>query len=225
VRYVRSPYVPEGERCHCPFEGASLDPVEELQKRANPPYDTIHVAAFVTADDVWLRSGAGSVAPRWTAGSAGAVAPPDVRLDAMRIGEDTKVAGLRGSPLFVDLSRKQLAQIARLSDDLDVPVGTVLCEQGSRGREFFVIIAGEAEVTRDGHHLATIGSGDFFGEIALLERVTRTATVTATTPLRFFVISAAAFDAVVETDPTIERKLLVALARRLLSMSGDAVHQ
>jgi CRP/FNR family cyclic AMP-dependent transcriptional regulator len=135
--------------------------------------------------------------------------------------QDAKMAGLKRSPLFAGLSRKQLAQIARLSDDLEVPAGTVLCAEGSRGREFFVIIAGEAEVTRGGKHVATIGAGDFFGEIALLERVKRTATVTAVTSLSFFVIGAPAFDSVVGADPTIERKLLHALARRLLSMSGD----
>jgi CRP-like cAMP-binding protein len=138
----------------------------------------------------------------------------------MAFRQDTKVDALRQSPLFEGLSRKQLAQIARLSDDLDVPAGTVLCREGSRGREFFVIIAGEAEVTRGGRHVATIGAGEFFGEIALLERVKRTATVTATAPLSFFVISADAFDAVRETDPRIERALLRTLARRLLSLEG-----
>jgi CRP-like cAMP-binding protein len=139
----------------------------------------------------------------------------------MAFRQDTKTEALRRSPLFEGLSRKQLAQIARLSDDLEVAPGTVMCREGSRGQEFFVIIAGEAEVTRDGRHVATIGAGDFFGEIALLERVKRTATVTAKTPLSFFVIAADAFDAVRGTDPTIERALLRALARRLLSLSGD----
>jgi len=135
--------------------------------------------------------------------------------------QDTKMAALSGSPLFEGLSRRQLGQIARLSDDLEVPAGTVLCEEGARGREFFVIIAGEAEVTRGGQPVARIGAGDFFGEIALLERVKRTATVTALTPLSFFVISSSAFGSVLDADPTIERRLLHALARRLLSISGD----
>jgi CRP-like cAMP-binding protein len=139
----------------------------------------------------------------------------------MAFRQDTKMDALRRAPLFEGLSRKQLARIARLSDDLEVPAGTVMCREQSRGQEFFVIIAGEAEVTRGGRHVAAIGAGDFFGEIALLERVKRTATVTATTPLSFFVISADAFDAVRETDPTIERALLRALARRLLSLSAD----
>ncbi len=139
----------------------------------------------------------------------------------MRFRQNTKVDALRNSPLFDGLSRRQLMHIARVSDDLEVPAGTVLCEEGARGQEFFVIIAGDATVSRGGRPIATIGAGDFFGEIALLERVRRTATVTAATPMSFFVISAEAFDSVVETDPTIERRLLHALARRLLSTTGD----
>lgn len=136
---------------------------------------------------------------------------------------DTKVAALRQSPLFEGLSRKQLEHLARLSDDLDMPVGTVLCKEGARGREFFVIVEGEAEVSRGARHIATLGPGEFFGEISLLERVNRTATVTAASPLRFFVISDRAFQSVLDIDSTIERKVLRALARRVLSNSGDPV--
>lgn len=131
------------------------------------------------------------------------------------------MVALKRSPLFEGLARKQLAQLAKLTDDLDVPAGTVLCREGSRGREFFVIIEGEAEVTKAGKPVATIASGDFFGEIALLESVVRSATVTAKTPLRFFVVSDQAFRSVLDTDPSIERKVLRALARRLVSMTGD----
>ena len=138
-----------------------------------------------------------------------------------RLRQDTKVAALKRSPLFEGLSRRQLVEIARLTDDLDEPAGTVLCQEGSRGREFFVITEGEAVVTRGGKRLATLGEGDFFGEIALLEPVKRTATVTAETPLRFFIVSDRAFDAVLKTDPAIERKVLRTLARRLLSDFGD----
>ncbi len=139
-----------------------------------------------------------------------------------RFSQDTKISALKASPLFEGLSRKQLAQLARLTDDLDVPAGTVLCAEGKRGHEFFVIIDGEATVTRGGKPVATVGGGDFFGEIALLERVTRTATVTAATPLRFFVVSDQAFKGVLDTDPSIERKVLRALVRRLVSSTGDS---
>ena len=131
------------------------------------------------------------------------------------------MAALKCSPLFEGLAKRQLALLARLTDDLDVPAGSVLCKEGQRGHEFFVIIEGEAEVTRGGKRLATIGSGEFFGEIALLERVVRTATVTATTPLRFFVVSDSAFRSVLAIDPSMEGRLLRTLARRLLSMTGD----
>ena len=131
------------------------------------------------------------------------------------------MAALKRSPLFEGLSRKQLQQLARLTEDLDVPAGTVLCKEGARGREFFVIIEGEASVTSGATHIRTLRGGDFFGEIALLERVQRTASVTATTPLRFFVVSDHTFNSVIQTDPSIERNVLRALARRVVQPSGD----
>jgi CRP/FNR family cyclic AMP-dependent transcriptional regulator len=139
----------------------------------------------------------------------------------VRFRQDTKVDALRKSPLFESLSRRQLVEVARLTEDVEVPARTVLCEEGSRGDEFFVITDGEAAVTRGGKRLAKLGSGDFFGEIAMLEPVTRTATVTAATPLRFFMVSRRAFKNVVEADPGVELKVLRTLARRLLSQTGD----
>jgi len=138
-----------------------------------------------------------------------------------RFRQDTKIEALRRAPLFEGLSRKQLQELARQTDDLEVPAGTLLCREGTIGREFCVIIEGEAEVTRNGARLATCGSGDFFGEIALLENVRRTATVTATTRLRFFVLSSQSFRAMLDADSTIERKILGALARRVTALSGD----
>ncbi len=131
------------------------------------------------------------------------------------------MAALKRSPLFEGLTARQLAQLARLSDDLEVPAGTILCKERSRGHEFFIIIDGEATVTRDDQSLMTFSDGDFFGEIALLEPVKRTATVTAATPLRFFVISRQAFASVLHTDPAIERKVLRTVVRRLAALSGD----
>jgi CRP/FNR family transcriptional regulator, cyclic AMP receptor protein len=138
-----------------------------------------------------------------------------------RFTQDLKVTALKRSPLFEGLSRRQLIEIARLTDDMEVPSGEVLCREGSRGHEFFVIIDGEAVVTRDSKRLATLGAGDFFGEIALLEPVKRTATVTAVTPLRFFLVDDHVFQSLLDTDSRIERKVLRTLARRLASLSGD----
>jgi CRP-like cAMP-binding protein len=111
--------------------------------------------------------------------------------------------------------------VARLTDDLEVPAGAVLCREGSYGHEFFVIIDGEAKATRGGRKVNTFHAGDFFGEIALLERTRRTATVTATTDLRFFVVSQRAFASLLAADPAIERKVLRTVVRRLVALTGD----
>jgi CRP-like cAMP-binding protein len=134
---------------------------------------------------------------------------------------DTKVEALRRATLFEGLSRKQLVQLARVSEDLEVPAGKVLCKEGEIGHEFFVIIDGEVEVTKNGKRLAARAAGEFFGEIALLEQTRRMATVTAQTPLRFFVLTRRDFRQLIRDNPGVELKILQALARRLLQVSGD----
>lgn len=138
-----------------------------------------------------------------------------------RFHRDSKIEALKRSPLFAGLTRKHLVEVARLTDDLEVPAGTVLCRQGSYGQEFFVIIDGEAKATRDGEEVMTFRDGDFFGEIALLERTRRTATVTAATELRFFVITQQAFDSLLHADPAVERRVLRTVVRRLMALAGD----
>ena len=128
---------------------------------------------------------------------------------------------LKRAPLFEGLSRKGLVELARLTDDLEAAPGKVLCKEGETGREFFVIIDGTVEVEAKGKHLATLGAGDFVGEIALLEQVPRMATVTVKTPVRFFVLTREAFRHLVDQNPTVERKVLRALVLRLLELSRD----
>jgi CRP/FNR family transcriptional regulator, cyclic AMP receptor protein len=96
-----------------------------------------------------------------------------------------------------------------------------LCNEGDIGHEFFVIVEGEAEVTSKGKRVATRGSGDFVGEIALLEKTRRTATVTAKTPLRVFVLTRPDFRQLVSENPNVQNKVLQALARRLVELTSD----
>ena len=105
----------------------------------------------------------------------------------MLFSSDTKVELLRKAPLFADLSKPELEHLAKSTEDLEVEAGRVLCREGEVASEFFVIIEGEAEATKDGKSLSTMGAGEFFGEIGLLRDVPRTATVTAVedTSLRF----------------------------------------
>jgi CRP-like cAMP-binding protein len=134
---------------------------------------------------------------------------------------DMKAEALKRAPLFEGLSRKQLADLAKVTEDVDFNAGKVLCREGQRGQEFFVIMEGEAEVTRSGERIATCRSGDFFGEISLIEDVPRTATVTAKTPIRFFVLTRQSFLRLLDEQPGIERKVLRALARRLSPVADD----
>jgi CRP/FNR family cyclic AMP-dependent transcriptional regulator len=108
-----------------------------------------------------------------------------------------------------------------VSEDLELEPGTVLCKEGQTGREFFVIVDGKVKVTRRGRRVATRSSGEFVGEIALVEEVPRTATVTAETPVRLFVLTRKDFRHLLDENPQVERKVLRALARRLAETSSD----
>jgi CRP-like cAMP-binding protein len=100
---------------------------------------------------------------------------------------------LRRIPIFSELSGRDLDVLARHADPFDVPAGTRLIREGAPGREFFAIADGEVEISKDGQPVACEGDGDYFGEIALLHDVPRTATVTTTKPTRLFVLTDRAF--------------------------------
>ena len=135
--------------------------------------------------------------------------------------QDVKVEALKRAPLFEGLSKKELRELARATEDLKIEAGTVMCREGSLGREFFVIVDGVAEVTKNGKRLATRQSGEFFGEIALITTTRRTATVTAKTPIRCFILTRGDFRRVLDESPSVERKVMQALAERLLSYTED----
>lgn len=138
-----------------------------------------------------------------------------------RGGLNVKLEALGRAPLFEGLTRKELTELARATDELSVPAGTVLCREGSLGSEFFVLLDGTATVTRDGKVLATRTGGEFFGEIALIATTKRTATVTAATDVRCFVLTSRAFRRVLDDNRGVERKVTQALAERLLSYADD----
>lgn len=128
---------------------------------------------------------------------------------------DAKIDAMAKVPLFARCSKRDLARIAQLADEVDLAAGKVLAQEGSRGREFFVLLEGSAEVRKDTKQLATLGPGDFFGEIALVTDHPRTATVTATTQLRVLVVTDRAFRELLRNSPDIQGKVLAAVADRL----------
>jgi CRP/FNR family transcriptional regulator, cyclic AMP receptor protein len=139
-----------------------------------------------------------------------------------RLGSNQKVELIRRVPLFARCTKGELAEIASHADEIDLPQDKDLIRQGERGREFFVLLEGEADVIRDGQHVQTMGPGDFFGEIALVSKVPRTATVKATTPVRALVITDRDFRTLLEHAPQIQLKVLEALAERLAALQPTA---
>jgi CRP/FNR family transcriptional regulator, cyclic AMP receptor protein len=133
----------------------------------------------------------------------------------VRLGKDPKIAAIANVPLFSRCSKRDLGRIARLADEIDLPAGKTLTKQGAPGREFFVILDGKADVRQDTRALRPLGPGDFFGEIALVTDVPRTASVTASTPIRALVITDRAFRELLRNSPDIQGKVLQAVAARL----------
>ena len=134
----------------------------------------------------------------------------------MAMGSNAKTELIKSAPLFEHCSKGDLAKIATIADELDVRAGKVLITEGERGREFFVIVTGEVEVRRQGRKLATLGPGNFFGEMALLSKIPRTATVTALTPLDVLVITDRAFVDLLDKMPSLWPKVARALAERVV---------
>ena len=133
----------------------------------------------------------------------------------MALGANAKLDLIKGAPLFEHCSRKELQHIAQIADELDLKAGKVLIQEGERGREFFVIVSGEVEVRRKGRKIATLGPGEFVGEMALLSKAPRNSTVTATTPLDVLVITDRAFVDLMDKTPELWHKVARALAERL----------
>src|ERR1017187_1190064 len=126
--------------------------------------------------------------------------------------------------LFSTSSNKELRTIRRALEEVTVPAGRILCEQGTIGREFFLIVTGQASVRRNNRKVATLGPGQYFGELALLDRRPRSASVMSDTEMTLLVLGQREFNAVLDTVPALSRKLLAAMATRLRDSDDKAYH-
>ena len=133
----------------------------------------------------------------------------------MLLRADTKVELIRGLPLFELCSKRDLRRIAALADERRLEPGTELIREGEPGTEFYVVVEGEIEVRRGTRRVARLGAGSFVGEIALLSRSARTATVAATTPLRVLAIEGRSFIELLDSLPELWLKVARALADRV----------
>lgn len=116
-------------------------------------------------------------------------------------------------PLFAACSDRDLQKIAKASDQIDVDAGRVLVEQGTSGREVYVILDGTAVVRRNDRQVTTLTAGDHFGELALLDGGPRTATVEAETPMTLLVLGQREFAGVLDEVPGLARKIMASLAQ------------
>lgn len=128
---------------------------------------------------------------------------------------------LEAVPLFAGLSKKERQQLAQHADVVDLPAGYHLCDQGAFAHEFFVLLDGSVEVTQDGRHLTDLASGDFFGEVALVEHDRRTASVVAATPITAIVMHQRDFDMMQRSIPHVAEKIHEAVRARSPRYAND----
>ena len=124
--------------------------------------------------------------------------------------------------LFSTSSAKDLRTIRKALEEVTVPPGRLLCEQGTIGQEFFLIVAGQASVKRNNRKVATLGPGQYFGELALLDRRPRSASVTSDTDMTLLVLGQRQFNGILDSVPPLSRKLLSATATRLREADNKA---
>ena len=128
---------------------------------------------------------------------------------------DEKLDQLKRVPLFAGLGRRELEELGTLADEVDVADGRMLTRQGETGAEFFVVLEGAVQVDVDGSVITTLGTGDFLGEIALIDGKPRTATTRAVGPTRLLVVGHRQFHQLMDDFPTVKTCVLEALAERV----------
>ena len=127
-------------------------------------------------------------------------------------------------PLFKECTKKELQAVSRLVTPIQVKAGKVLTKEGDAGREFMIIASGTAVVRRKGRKVASLGPGDFFGELALLAGVPRTATVIAESDMVVEALNRAEFATLLDESPSIARKVLSAVAKRSYDNEPRSLH-
>ena len=137
------------------------------------------------------------------------------RVPAVLLKADAKVELIRHLPLFELCSKRDLRRIAALAVEREIDEGSELIREGEPGTEFFVVVDGEIDVRRRGRRVARLGAGSYVGEIALLSRSPRTATVVATTPLRVLAIAGRDFVELLDGIPELWLKVARTLADRV----------
>jgi CRP/FNR family cyclic AMP-dependent transcriptional regulator len=142
----------------------------------------------------------------------------------MTLTRDRRAELLGGCPLFRGLDPDQLTAVAETATEIDVPAGRVIARQGEIGTGFFIIVEGHVRVVRDAKTLATLGPGEFFGELSVLDRLPRVAQVVATSPTRCLAVASWDFERVLLEHPALALAILRELAGRLRAVTEQQHH-
>ena len=126
--------------------------------------------------------------------------------------------------IFSECSSRELKAISKLVTPVKVRAGKVLTKEGEPGREFMIIAEGEATVRRNGRKVASLGPGDFFGELAVLAGVPRTATITADTDMTVEALNRREFSTLLDESPRLAKKILIGAVKRLHELDQKSVH-
>lgn len=135
-----------------------------------------------------------------------------------------KLDALAAVPLFKGLNQRQLGEIEKLAEDVKVEPGKVLVREGQLGHEFFLVVDGRVRVEQEGNVIGHLGAGEYFGEMALLEGHTRTASVVAESDTSLLIIHSTAFDTLLDTVPGLQKAMLRTLARRVREREQALLH-
>ena len=141
----------------------------------------------------------------------------------MALRHDRRQSALAGVGLFSELSKGQQRSLARLMTCVEVPAGRTLTTEGEPGREFMIIVDGQASVRRGGRLVATLGAGDFLGEVSLIAGTPRSATVTAETDMVVEILNRREFSSLLDQSPTVARKVMIGAIKRLQEVAGGPV--
>ena len=142
----------------------------------------------------------------------------------MTLTQDRRAELLAGCPLFKGISAEGLAGLAEMATAVDFPAGHVIARQGEIGTGFFVVIEGTVRVVRDGEVVARLGPGEFFGELSVLDRMPRNATVAAETATNCLALASWDFEKVLLEQPALTLSILRGVAARLRDVTESARH-
>jgi CRP/FNR family cyclic AMP-dependent transcriptional regulator len=144
--------------------------------------------------------------------------------EPMTLTHDRRTELLASCPLFKGIDAQGLAKLAALMTPVDFPTGHVIARQGEIGTGFFVIVSGEVRVVRDGAVVARLGAGEFFGELSILDRMPRNATVAAEVQTSCLALASWDFEKVLLEEPALTLAILRGVATRLREVTESARH-